>query len=143
MVMTSMLTSDCWDDAMDGDQTLFARQDGVEAAWAVVDNVLGNVTPVYEYAPGSWGPSQESQLTNGSRKLAQSGACLARSGGTRGSGFGARRSETNAEPSTPIRNPEPFIRSPHPSPSSPHSRPQHPPSAAQSRESSNCRTPSC
>ena len=56
------------DDAMDGDQTLFARQDGVEAAWAVVDNVLGNVTPVYEYAPGSWGPPQESQLTNGSRE---------------------------------------------------------------------------
>ncbi|MDQ3211262.1 MAG: glucose-6-phosphate dehydrogenase [Acidobacteriota bacterium] len=55
------------DDAMDGDATLFARQDGVEAAWAVVDNVLGNVTPVHEYAPGSWGPPQAEHLTDGSR----------------------------------------------------------------------------
>ncbi len=55
------------DDAMDGDATLFASQDGVEAAWNVVDRVLGNVTPVHEYAPGSWGPQEAEQLTNGSR----------------------------------------------------------------------------
>jgi glucose-6-phosphate 1-dehydrogenase len=55
------------DDAMDGDATLFARQDGVEAAWAVVDKVLGNVTPVHEYPQGSWGPAEAAELTNGSR----------------------------------------------------------------------------
>jgi glucose-6-phosphate 1-dehydrogenase len=55
------------DDAMDGDATLFARQDGVEAAWAVVDHVLGNVTPLHEYEPGSWGPAEAERLTAGSR----------------------------------------------------------------------------
>lgn len=43
-------------EAMDGDQTLFARQDAVEAAWAIVDPVLGDATPVHQYKPGSWGP---------------------------------------------------------------------------------------
>jgi glucose-6-phosphate 1-dehydrogenase len=55
------------DDAMDGDATLFARQDGVEAAWAVVNDVLGNVTPVHEYPKGSWGPPQAQHLTDGGR----------------------------------------------------------------------------
>ena len=36
-------------DAMAGDGTLFAGQDGVEAAWAVVQPVLGPVTSVLEY----------------------------------------------------------------------------------------------
>jgi glucose-6-phosphate 1-dehydrogenase len=44
--------------ALAGDGTLFARQDGVEAAWAVVDPILNEPTPVYEYEPGTWGPSQ-------------------------------------------------------------------------------------
>ncbi len=43
-------------DAMDGDVMLFAREDGVEAAWAVVQDVLGNVVPALPYDPGSWGP---------------------------------------------------------------------------------------
>lgn len=43
-------------DAMTGDGTLFASQDGVEAAWKVVEPVLGPVTPVHEYEPGTWGP---------------------------------------------------------------------------------------
>ena len=43
-------------DAIDGDQTLFTRQDAVEAAWRIVDPILGNVTPVHLYEPGSWGP---------------------------------------------------------------------------------------
>jgi glucose-6-phosphate 1-dehydrogenase len=49
-------------DAIEGDHMLFARQDEVEAAWTVVDPVLGNVTPVHEYAPGSWGPPQADAL---------------------------------------------------------------------------------
>ena len=50
-------------DAMAGDATLFARQDEVEAAWAIVQPILDGATPVYEYEPGSWGPSQADALT--------------------------------------------------------------------------------
>ena len=45
-------------DAMSGDATLFAREDYVEEAWRIVDPVLKANTPVYEYEPGSWGPSE-------------------------------------------------------------------------------------
>lgn len=41
-------------DAMTGDQRFFARQDGVEAAWAIVDPVTGGDDPPVPYAPGSW-----------------------------------------------------------------------------------------
>jgi glucose-6-phosphate 1-dehydrogenase len=50
-------------DAMDGDGTLFARQDAVEASWAIVDPILGNRTPLYEYEPGTWGPAEAERLT--------------------------------------------------------------------------------
>jgi glucose-6-phosphate 1-dehydrogenase len=50
-------------DAMAGDATLFARQDVVEAAWAIVSPLLGGpFTPAYEYDPGSWGPAQADVL---------------------------------------------------------------------------------
>ena len=42
--------------ALDGDRWLFARQDTVEAMWAIVDPILGDATPVHPYARGSWGP---------------------------------------------------------------------------------------
>ena len=45
-------------DAMAGDATLFAREDYVEEAWRIVDPVLKANTPVYEYEPGTWGPSE-------------------------------------------------------------------------------------
>jgi len=48
-------------DAMEGDATLFAREDYVEEAWRIVDPVLKAGTPVYEYEPKSWGPSQADQ----------------------------------------------------------------------------------
>ncbi|MFO0879544.1 MAG: glucose-6-phosphate dehydrogenase [Gemmataceae bacterium] len=48
--------------AFEGDSSLFARQDTVEAAWRVVDPILGNATPVEEYAPGSWGPPGAARL---------------------------------------------------------------------------------
>ena len=44
-------------DAMNGDATLFARQDAIEASWRVVDPILGGKTPVHVYEPGTWGPS--------------------------------------------------------------------------------------
>jgi glucose-6-phosphate 1-dehydrogenase len=50
------------DDAMDGDPTLFTRQDEVEAAWAVVQPILETSTPVHEYEPGTWGPSEADAL---------------------------------------------------------------------------------
>lgn len=45
-------------EAVKGDATDFAREDYVEAAWRVVDPVLGDVTPVIEYDPGTWGPRE-------------------------------------------------------------------------------------
>ena len=44
-------------DAMAGNGALFTREDAVEAAWAVVDPVLGNHHPAYLYPPGGWGPT--------------------------------------------------------------------------------------
>jgi glucose-6-phosphate 1-dehydrogenase len=55
-------------EAMAGDPTLFARQDYVEEAWRIVDPVLKANSPIYEYEPGTWGPSEVDQkisLTGG------------------------------------------------------------------------------
>lgn len=49
-------------DALRGDATLFVRQDAVEAAWRIVDPVLGNTTPVHEYQQGTWGPTEADRL---------------------------------------------------------------------------------
>jgi glucose-6-phosphate 1-dehydrogenase len=51
--------------ALIGDTSLFARQDEVEAAWAIVDPVLRADTPVYEYTPGTWGPPEAERLISG------------------------------------------------------------------------------
>jgi glucose-6-phosphate 1-dehydrogenase len=45
-------------DAMEGDTSLFAREDGVEEAWRIVDPILKVPTPVFEYAAGTWGPNE-------------------------------------------------------------------------------------
>jgi glucose-6-phosphate 1-dehydrogenase len=45
-------------DAMQGDPTLFAREDYVEEAWRIVDPVLKVGTAVHEYEPGTWGPKE-------------------------------------------------------------------------------------
>ncbi len=49
-------------DAMTGDATLFARQDVVEAAWAIVDPVLNMPMPLTTYECGSWGPPEAKPL---------------------------------------------------------------------------------
>ena len=54
-------------DAMAGDGTLFTSQEGVEAAWAIVQPVLGSVVPVQEYEPGTWGPADAEKLLGASR----------------------------------------------------------------------------
>ena len=48
-------------DALDGDSALFARMDYVEEAWRIVDPVLKMNTPVREYEPGTWGPTESAQ----------------------------------------------------------------------------------
>jgi glucose-6-phosphate 1-dehydrogenase len=50
-------------DALRGDAALFARQDSVEAAWAVVDELLVQAGAVQSYARGSWGPASAARLT--------------------------------------------------------------------------------
>jgi glucose-6-phosphate 1-dehydrogenase len=55
-------------DAMRGDQLLFAREDSVIPAWRVVDPVVADRAarlPTYPYEPGSWGPSEASELIPG------------------------------------------------------------------------------
>jgi glucose-6-phosphate 1-dehydrogenase len=52
-------------DAIRGDSLLFVREDGVEAAWGVVDPILGNVAPVHEYEPNTWGPVETKQIISG------------------------------------------------------------------------------
>jgi glucose-6-phosphate 1-dehydrogenase len=49
-------------DAIEGIQTLFARQDEVESAWRVVDGILDNSTPVHSYERDTWGPAAADQL---------------------------------------------------------------------------------
>ena len=49
--------------AMEGDGSLFARADYVEEAWRIVDPVLKNAMPIYEYEPNSWGPREVDRVT--------------------------------------------------------------------------------
>ena len=52
-------------DALRGDQTLFAREDTVEAAWGLVDTALREAPRPETYAPGSWGPRAAERLADG------------------------------------------------------------------------------
>lgn len=49
-------------DAMEGDATLFAREDYVEQAWRIVDPILKVPAPVYGYEPSTWGPAEANQI---------------------------------------------------------------------------------
>ena len=50
-------------DAMEGDRTLFAREDYIEEAWRIVDPVVQAGTPLYDYEPGTWGPKEVGSVT--------------------------------------------------------------------------------
>jgi glucose-6-phosphate 1-dehydrogenase len=52
-------------DAMKGDATLFARGDGVEAAWHVVQPILETPMSLHEYEPNTWGPREADRLIEG------------------------------------------------------------------------------
>src|SRR3954467_1663347 len=49
-------------DAFRGDANLFARVDSVESAWRIVEPILGDATPIYEYEKGSWGPAEANRI---------------------------------------------------------------------------------
>jgi glucose-6-phosphate 1-dehydrogenase len=48
--------------AMEGDATLFAREDYVEEAWRIVDPVLTKGTPIREYETNTWGPAEADRM---------------------------------------------------------------------------------
>lgn len=50
------------DDALRGDQSLFARQDEVMEAWRVVEGLLNDDKPAFRYERGSWGPAEADGL---------------------------------------------------------------------------------
>ncbi|MBJ6723850.1 glucose-6-phosphate dehydrogenase [Geomesophilobacter sediminis] len=49
-------------DAMRGDNSLFASESTIEEQWRIVDPILGNVTPLYFYQKGTWGPAEADQV---------------------------------------------------------------------------------
>jgi glucose-6-phosphate 1-dehydrogenase len=52
-------------DALRGDVELFTSKESVEAAWRVIDPILGDATPVTEYEPGTWGPAEAAKIVAG------------------------------------------------------------------------------
>jgi glucose-6-phosphate 1-dehydrogenase len=52
-------------DALRGDGSLFTRDDCVEAAWRIIDPVLENTAPLFEYEPGTWGPPEAERIVKG------------------------------------------------------------------------------
>ena len=51
-------------DAIQGNSVRFARQDYVEEAWRIVDPILGDSAPVFEYEHGTWGPAEANRLAS-------------------------------------------------------------------------------
>jgi glucose-6-phosphate 1-dehydrogenase len=49
-------------EVMEGDHSLFTREDEVERAWEVLQPVLDEPPPVLEYEPESWGPEAADEL---------------------------------------------------------------------------------
>jgi hypothetical protein len=66
-----MPTSGCWATRWRRLDPVRAR-DYVEEAWRIVDPVLKQGTPVFEYEPGSWGP-KEADNVSAARRLAEPG----------------------------------------------------------------------
>ena len=55
-------------DAMRGDSAQFAREDGVEETWRIVQPLLDAPPPVQPYEVGSWGPPAAAKLLSGHPK---------------------------------------------------------------------------
>jgi glucose-6-phosphate 1-dehydrogenase len=60
-------------DALRGDALLFAREDGVEQTWRIVQPLLDAPPPVQPYAPGSWGQPVQKRCLPGTRAGAAPG----------------------------------------------------------------------
>jgi glucose-6-phosphate 1-dehydrogenase len=52
-------------DALAGNPARFARRDGVEHAWRVIQPLLDRPGPVHSYPRGSWGPAEADVVTAG------------------------------------------------------------------------------
>ncbi len=52
-------------DALRGNAELFGRDDGIEAAWRIIDPALNDAERVLQYNPGTWGPKAADELTAG------------------------------------------------------------------------------
>ena len=53
------------EDAMEGDPTLFARQDSIEESWRIVEPILTNYPKAIQYERGTWGPAAARKLVDG------------------------------------------------------------------------------
>jgi glucose-6-phosphate 1-dehydrogenase len=69
-------------DAIVGDPARFARQDGAEEAWRIVEPVLALGGPVSLYEPGSWGPVEADMLIGSERGWHNPEPSIARYRGT-------------------------------------------------------------
>lgn len=54
--------------ALVGDRQYFAREDGIEETWRIVQPLLTAPPPVHPYQRGSWGPSQADALLGGQHR---------------------------------------------------------------------------
>ena len=53
--------------ALTGDHQLFAREDGIEETWRIVQPLLDHPGEIHHYEPGSWGPEAARELLRGHR----------------------------------------------------------------------------
>jgi glucose-6-phosphate 1-dehydrogenase len=53
--------------ALTGDHQLFAREDGIEETWRIVQPLLDHPGGIHHYEPGSWGPDAARELLRGHR----------------------------------------------------------------------------
>ena len=53
--------------ALTGDHQLFAREDGIEETWRIVQPLLDHPGEIHQYEPGSWGPDAARNLLRGHR----------------------------------------------------------------------------
>ncbi|MGZ4718558.1 MAG: glucose-6-phosphate dehydrogenase, partial [Acidimicrobiales bacterium] len=52
------------EEAMEGDPTLFAREDSIEESWRIVEPILTDHQPAHTYDKGSWGPRASRRLVD-------------------------------------------------------------------------------
>ncbi len=68
-------------DAIKGDASLFARSDGIETAWRLIDPILATwefspeISPLHLYPRGSWGPEAATELPERAGHTWRMGCC--------------------------------------------------------------------